>query len=237
METVLKLLTELGAACELFHHYTVRNIEARYVQADEFWSYCYAKNKNVENIKRPGVLKAGDVWTWNAIDTASRLIISWYTGDRDYDSAYLFLADLRSRLKGPVMIATDSLDAYIDLIPEIFGEAVLHAPLLKKVKATYEDVHNAYVERQHLTVRMSVKRFTRATNAFSKKFERHGNSLALYYVYYNFVRPHLTLSTNSPVTPAMAAGLTVEPYTYSWVLSLIEKYEDEIINTPLTAEV
>ncbi len=132
----------------------------------------------------------------------------------------MFLWDLRHRLVGDVTIATDGLRTYAGLIREIFGPEVEYKPVRKGQHAE-PGLHNAYVERQHLTVHMSLKRFTRRTNAFSKKFERHCTALVLYSVYYNFVRPHLSLGTEKePVTPAMAAGLADEPYAFEWMVCI-----------------
>ncbi len=132
--------------------------------------------------------------------------------------AWLFLWDLRSRLAGPCLISTDKLDHYIDLVPSLFGPEFHHATIEKGTPVP--GIHNAYVERQHLTLRMAVKRYTRQSNAHSKTYPRHCRALALYLVHYNWIRPHMSLSENQPVTPAMAQGLVTQPRTLAWLLRL-----------------
>jgi IS1 family transposase len=238
-DAVMKLIPEIGAACARHHNATVRGVNARRVQCDEVWSFCYAKAKNVpEGKKGTG---AGDVWTWTAIDADSKLIISYLCGKRDAECALNFMDDLASRVTTRIQITTDGFRAYADAVQGAFGLDVDYAMLIKLYgyptdapntryspaqcigirTATLSGspdrrhVSTSYVERQNLNLRMGVRRFTRLTNAFSKKFENHCHMVAIYHAYYNFCRVHQTLR----VTPAMEAGLTDHVWT---VLELVE---------------
>lgn len=232
--TVLKLVPKIGLACEKFHDETVKNIKASRIQADEIWSFVYSKQKNVPEGKEE---EAGDVWTWTAIDADTKLIVSWYVGTRDADSAQPFMKDVASRLANKVQLTTDGHRVYLDAVDKAFGNEVDFAQLVKiygtgnaenqtdkkyspakfigakKTVVTGNPrekfISTSYVERQNLTMRMHMRRFTRLTNAFSKKIENHCHSLSLYFVYYNFCKIHKSLS----VTPAMQAGLTKKPMT------------------------
>jgi len=228
--TVIKLLADTGAACKAFHDAHVRNVNSKRIQCDEIWSFCYAKEKNVpEDMK--GIIGVGDVWTWTGLDADSKLMVSYSVGKREVPDALRFMDDLRSRLTNRVQLTTDGHRAYLVAVDEAFGGDVDYAMLVKlytsgqKQKGNEQkyspgeccgikkrriagnpvkrDISTSFVERQNLTMRMQMRRFTRLTNAFSKKVENLGYAVALHFMFYNFVRIHQTLR----VTPAMQAGI------------------------------
>ncbi len=240
--TILKLLVDTGKACEAFHNETVKAVKSARVQADEIWSFVYAKDKNVTDEMPAG---SGDVWTWTALDADSKLIVSWFVGDRSAESADVFMKDVAARLANRVQLTTDGHKAYLDAVEDAFGGDIDFAQLVKlygsldgnmnerkyspaeytgQIKKAVTGnprekfISTSYVERQNLTMRMSNRRFTRLTNAFSKKIENHCHSLALYFVYYNFCKVHKSLS----VTPAMQAGLTKKPMTLEDIAMLTD---------------
>ena len=238
INTVIKLLIDAGNVCKEFHDRTVRNVPAKYVQCDEIWSFCYAKEKNVPYVV--GAIDAvGDVWTWVAIERYSKLIISWLAGSRGSDYALEFMDDLRSRLVNRIQLTTDGYRAYPEAVEGAFGGYVDYAQSIKlyeqdadghwqhvgnrKVEIAgvpdLNETSTSHVERHDLTMRMSMRRFTRSTNAFSKKLENHRHALALYYVWYNFCREHRTLGA----TPAMIAGLAEYRYDLRWIVGLIDE--------------
>ena len=239
--TVTKLLIELGAACTKYQDETLRNLPCRRLQCDEIWSFVYAKAKNVERAKSAPEV-AGDVWTWTAIDADTKLVPSWLIGTRDAGSAYTFMMDLASRLRWRVQLTTDGLTSYLSAVEDAFGGQIDYATLqkiygsdpeaekryspakclgcdVKTVTGEPEPKHisTSYVERQNLTMRMSMRRFTRLTNGFSKKVKNHAAAVALYFMYYNFARIHSSLRT----TPAQAAGVTEKLWEIEDILGLL----------------
>jgi IS1 family transposase len=243
--TVAKLLIDAGKACAAYHDANVRNVKAARVQVDEIWSFTYAKQKNVATAKSAPEA-AGDTWTWTAIDADSKLIVSYLVGGRDAEYAMWFIDDLASRLAGRVQLTSDGLSAYIEAVEGAFGDDVDYAQLVKiygnvpgsetryspaectgirKRRVTGNpdpsQVSTSFVERSNLTMRMHMRRFTRLTNAFSKKVENHAHAVALHMMFYNFVRIHKTLR----VTPAMAAGVTDRLWEIADIAKLIEDAE------------
>ena len=246
INTVTKLLVDAGEACREYHDKTVREAHASRVEADEIWSFCYSKQRNAPMAKGDPDY-AGDVWTWTGIDRDSKLILSWAVSPgRGSEYAIEFMDDLRSRLANRVQLTTDGHKAYLEAVEGAFGGDVDYAQLVKLYGASQETVQGRYspavclganktsvvgnpahdsistsfVERHNLTTRMSLRRFTRLTNAFSKKLENHLHALALYFVFYNFCRPHKSLKGN---TPAMSAGLADYPHDLAWIVDLIEQ--------------
>jgi IS1 family transposase len=230
INTVAKLLVDAGKACAAFHDEKVRGVKTRRCQVDEIWSFTAAKQKNVAKMKAP-VPGAGDTWTWTAIDADSKLLITWLVGGRDSEYAMAFMDDLRSRLANRVQLTSDGHRAYLEAVEGAFGADVDYAMLVKifgaapeAMKGRYspaecigarkeriegnpdpKHVSTSYAERQNLTMRMQMRRFTRLTNAFSKKFENHMHMVALYTVWYNYVKQHKSLKG---LSPAMAAGIS-----------------------------
>jgi IS1 family transposase len=250
INTVTKLLIDAGTVCLAFHDVEVRGVRAQRVQVDEIWSFTYAKQKNVETAKAAPD-GAGDTWTWTAIDADSKVIVSWLVGGRNAVSANFFVNDLASRLRNRIQLTSDGLKLYLDAVEDAFGADVDYAQLVKLYGASGENetryspakclgciptevtgdpdpkhISTSYVERQNLTMRMHMRRFTRLTNGFSKKIENHVHMVALYTVFYNWTKIHKTLR----VTPAMQAGLA----THVWTMEEIVKLMDEV-NAPQPA--
>lgn len=244
INTVSKLLVEAGEACLAMHDELVRNVEAKRVQADEIWSFCYAKQRNVADAKAAPE-GAGDVWTWTALDADTKLMISYFVGDRSGESAMILADDLRSRISSErIQLTTDAHSAYLGAIETAFGADADYATLEKIyrtdpaaargrysppvctgtrtrcVEGSPDPAHvsTSYVERANLSIRMQNRRFTRLTNAFSKKFQNHVHALALYFAFYNFVRIHKTLR----MTPAMAAGVTDRLWSMEDIVARID---------------
>ena len=230
--TVAKLLADAGRACAEYQDRTLRNLTCRRLQLDEIWAFVYAKEKNVPNCKR-APREAGDVWTWVAIDADTKLVPSWRIGDRSGATALDFVADLRSRLTHRVQITTDGNAPYLEAVGDAFGQQVDYAQLVKNydgvegvpwIRKTLVEgrpdprhVSTSYVERQNLTMRMSMRRYTRKTNAFSKRVENLGHSVAIHFMHYNFCRIHATLK----VSPAMEAGVDSRLWEIGDVLRLL----------------
>jgi IS1 family transposase len=241
--TVLKLLRDLGVACAAYHDEHVQHLLTKRVQCDEIWSFCYAKQKNVPTAMQ-GKYGVGDVWTWTAIDAETKLIVSWLVGLRDGGYATEFMKDVPARLARRVQLTTDGHRAYLDAVEDAFGGDVDYAQLIKiygpdpagagagrysppaitgceaKPITSYPEhgaISTSYVERQNLTMRMHMRRFTRLTNGFSKKIQNHEYAVALNFMYYNFVKIHQMLR----VTPAMAAGLTKKLWEMEDLVGLI----------------
>ena len=248
INTVTKLLVDAGRFCQAFHEEMVRNVNAQRVQADETWSFCYAKAKNVTLEIKDKHADAGDVWTWTAIDADSKLVISYLVGARDGFCAELLMRDLESRLMADqTQLTTDQLNVYLRAVDLAFKGSIDYA-MLHKVYAGVQDgkyspaecigtkkvivtgdpdpkhISTSYVERSNLTMRMHMRRFTRLTNAFSKKFQNHAHMVAIYTVWYNWVRIHKTLR----VTPAISAGLTDRVWDFAEVVALM----DRVYNSP-----
>jgi IS1 family transposase len=239
--TILKLLAKLGSACSKYQDTSIRNVHAHRVQVDEIWQYVYAKAKNVPHEKR-GTFGYGDVWTWVALDADSKLILSWRVGPRDAATAYELMMDLAGRLATRVQLTTDGHRAYLNAVEDAFGADVDYLMLQKLYGANPEEtryspakiigvlsevitgdpdprhISTSYVERQNLTMRMSMRRFTRLTNGFSKKLENHAAAVALHYMHYNFARIHKTLC----VTPAMQAGLSDHVWSIAEIVALLD---------------
>lgn len=241
--TVTKLLVELGTACELYHDATFRNLRCHRVQVDEIWSFCYAKQKNLPECKKFD--GSGDVWTWNAIDADTKLIVSWLVGGRDGGSAREFIDDVARRLRGRVQLTSDGHQPYVEAIRDSFGGGIDYAVLMKLYggetgntqERKYspgeccgtrtrvvsgspdpEHISTSFSERQHLTMRMSMRRFTRLTNGFSKKLRNHECAVALHFAHYNLCRKHQTLKTS----PAVVAGVTDHVWTVEELVGLLD---------------
>jgi IS1 family transposase len=242
--TIVKLLIDLGAVCSDYLDKHLVNLSCERVQVDEIWSFCYAKQKNVTPDIKAKNPSAGDVWTWVAIDADTKLVASWIVGQRDGVTARIFVNDLARRLANRIQLTSDGLNAYLLAVEKAFHGKVDYAQLVKlygndaeaekryspaqcigcerKVIDGYPDpehISTSYIERQNLTMRMQIRRFTRLTNAFSKKIENHVAALAIFYMHYNFVRIHQTLR----VTPAMAAGVSSRLWDVRDLLNLLDQ--------------
>jgi IS1 family transposase len=241
--TVVRLLVEMGAACYAFHDQYVRGLKSKRVQCDEIWSFVGAKMKNTSEEKMEQGW--GDVWTWTAIDADSKLIVSYLVGQRGPRWANAFMGDVASRIDSRIQITTDGLKVYAEAVEGAFGMDVDYAMLIKLYGSDSFDtkyspgecigtqmavlqgnpdpkhISTSYVERQNLTMRMSIRRFTRLSNGFSKKLQNHEASVAMYFMYYNFCRVHQTLR----VTPAMEAGLTDHVWSIAEMASIVPEPE------------
>lgn len=244
-KTVLRLLADVGTACKAYHDKHVRNIKSQRIQTDEIWQFCYSKEANVPE-QAKGQFGFGDVWTWTAIDADSKLIVSYRVDRRDEEAAHAFIHDLKDRLANRVQLTSDGHRAYLTAVDDAFGGDVDYAMLVKVYRSDGDkrnnerrysqpnfsgskrmrisgnpwkkDISTSYVERQNLTMRMSMRRFTRLTNAFSKKVENHAHAVALHFLFYNFVRIHQTLR----VTPAMQAGISDHVWSLEEVAALAD---------------
>ena len=246
--TITRLLVALGAACSNYQDRMLRNLTSRRIECDEIWSFCYAKEKNVPD-QYSGKFGYGDVWTWTAIDPDSKLVASWLVGWRGEEEAVDFLMDLRSRLPNRIQLTTDGHLAYVGAVERVFGSNVDYAQLIKQYgveqsedasptarryspnKVTGQEVRiingdpdpdhisTSIVERNNLSMRMSMRRFTRLTNAFSKKVENHAAMVSLHFMHYNFARAHGSLGKQT--TPAMAAGVADHVWTVQEIAALL----------------
>jgi IS1 family transposase len=247
--TVTKLLVDLGAACSKYQDEAFRNLSCERIQVDECWAFCYAKSKNVkpEHFENGGY--AGDVWTWAAIDADTKLIPSWCVGQRDADTAIHFVEDLASRLSGRIQLTSDGLGSYLMAVEKAFKGAVDYARLIKVYSNSSEGqkryspaacigcerktvvgnpdpdhISTSYIERANLTMRMGMRRFTRLTNAFSKKVDNHAAAIALHMMHYNFARMHQTLKT----TPAVAAGVADHVWSIAEIVGLLDSLKHNL---------
>jgi len=249
IDSITKVLEKVGKACLKFHNDKVVNIHSKLVQCDEIWSFIFCKDRNVEYCTKKQEQHVGDAWTWVGMDADTKLVISWLVGDRGAECANEFMRDVAARLVNRVQLTTDGHKEYLVAVEEAFEDEIDYARLIKTygkadgndnerryspatvtgIRKVWvsgdpnpEEVSTSYIERQNLTMRMSMRRFTRLTNAFSKKIENHRHSIAIHYVYYNFVRKHKTLR----VTPAMAAGLAQSFMSIDDIVKMA--YADEI---------
>lgn len=250
--TVTKLLCDLGSLCIDWHDENAMNLPSKRIQADEIWSFCYAKDKNLpERMRdRPDV---GSIWTWTALDADSKFMVSWLCGNRDAETAKGFMHDVAYRLANRVQLTTDGLNAYLSAVPDAFEDDIDYAiiqkiygkdPDLRSTEVRYsppkcvdckregvighplrQHVSTSYVERHNLTMRMQMRRFTRLTNAFSKKYENLCCAVALHMMHYNFCRKHQTLGTS----PAVKVGLADHVWTIDELIGLLENQEQQAI--------
>ncbi len=253
--TVVKLLTDLGAACAAYQDEALRDLPCVNIQCDEIWSFCYSKAKNVPEEHR-GTFGYGDVWTWTAICADTKLVPSWLVGERTTDDAWTFMQDLKDRLAHRVQLSTDGHRAYLSAVDFTFGDdvdfAMIHKLYGPEEGTTIQErkyspnvctgvdvrivkgdpdpgeISTSYVERQNLTMRMGMRRFTRLTNGFSKKVENLAHAVSLHYMHYNFARVHQSLTvenddgTRTKRTPAMAAGVTDHVCTLGEIAALLD---------------
>ena len=242
INTVTKLLVDLGTACAIYQTQVLRGLNCKRIQCDEIWSFCGSKQKNVAP-EHKGELGYGDVWTWIAIDADTKLVASWLVGGRDAEYAKVFMDDLAGRLKNRVQLTTDGYKSYLSAVEDAFGSKIDYAMLVKLYGAAHgnqqerrysagecrgtikgavcgkpeqQHVSTSFVERQNLTMRMGMRRFTRLTNGFSKKIENHEHAIAIHFMYYNFGRIHKSLR----VTPAMEAGISDHVWSLEEIANL-----------------
>jgi IS1 family transposase len=243
--TIAKLLADAGEAFSDYQDRTLRNLPCKRIQVDEIWSFVHCKEANVKRA-RAAPEGAGDIWTWTAIDADTKLIPSWYIGERDLNAATHFIGDLAARLANRVQLTSDGHKPYLEAVEQAFGADIDYGTLEKiyragatpagryspgvcigarqtRVEGRPDPAHvsTSYVERQNLSMRMSMRRFTRLTNGFSKKAENHGHSVAIYFMHYNFVRIHQTLRCS----PAMAAGVTQTLWELTDMVNVLEEWE------------
>ena len=246
--TITKLLVDLGQACADYQDTTLRNLDCKVVECDEIWAFCYSKQKNVPE-EHQGTFGYGDVWTWVALDADTKLVVSWLVGERTMADAYAFINDMQKRVKGGFQLTTDGLKLYLTVVDALLRDRVDYAVLHKLYGEPTEErryspskcigvegrpvmgnpdperISTSYVERQNLTMRMGMRRFTRLTNGFSKKVENLAHAVSLHYMHYNFARPHKTLTKANngyPTTPAMAAGVADHVWTLAEIAGLLD---------------
>jgi IS1 family transposase len=249
INTVSKLLVDLGKACAWYQDGKLLDLPAVHIECDEIWAFCYAKSKNVPEDKQD-TFGFGDVWTWVALDPDTKLVVSWMVGPRDGETALALMTDLGARLRNRFSLTTDGNPEYLQAVEKVFGVDIDFAQLIKQYgiddnqaesptarryspnKVTREDVRvirgnptqvsTSYIERQNLTMRMGMRRFTRLTNGFSKKVENHAAAIAIHFMYMNFARPHKSLANPYPRTPAMAAGVADHIWTCEEIAALLD---------------
>ncbi len=247
--TVTKLLVDLGKACSEYQDKNLRDLTSKRLQMDEIWSFCYSKAKNVPE-EHAGEFGYGDVWTWTAIDADTKLVPSWLVGERGLDDAYTFVCDVAGRLTNPVQLTTDGHAPYLTAVEGAFGMDIDYAMLIKLYGTEKDEekryspakclgtetkviqgepdpdhISTSYAERQNLTMRMGMRRFTRLTNAFSKKVSNLAAAVSLHFMHYNFARPHSSLKDEAhpyPRTPAMAAGITDHVWSLEEIARLLD---------------
>lgn len=247
--TVLKLVKDLGEATSRYQDTALRNLSCQRIQADELWAFCHAKAKNVPDDKR-GQFGYGDVWTWTAIDPDTKLMVTWLVGERDETDGLAFMLDLRERVSGRIQLSTDAGVPYRGIVERAFGSDIDYAQVIKdygvessedgsptarryspnkvksievrKITGDPDEAHitTSHVERMNLTIRMGMRRYTRLTNAFSKKVENLAHAVSIQFMFYNFARPHSSLGKN--VTPAMAAGISDHVWTVYEIAALLD---------------
>ena len=250
--TVARLVANVATAVEMYQDRAFRNLDIRRVECDEIWAFCTAKERHVpaDRLEDPNY---GDVWTWVAIDADTKLVPAWHVGDRSVQDCYAFLSNLRSRIKvgNRIQLTTDGFPAYPPVVNALWRNGIDYGVVVKDY-GTEEGgngrtsaavvlsekkyvvcgnpdpslISTSYVERQNLTMRMNIRRYTRLTNGFSKKVESHAHATTLHYAYYNLVRPHMTLSkkVGRKTTPAMAAGVEKYPWTVHDLVALLDCY-------------
>ncbi len=246
IDSITKVLAKVGDACLKFHNETVVHVASKKVQCDEIWSFVFCKDRNVEYCTKKDEQHVGDVWTWVGMDADTKLVISWLAANRDAECADIFMRDVAARLRNRVQLTTDGYKHYLQAVEDAFEDEIDYAQLIKvygtpeggtdndrrysppTVKGirkvwisgdpNFADTSTSYIERQNLTMRMHMRRFTRLTNAFSKKMENQCYAIALHFVYYNFAKIHKTLR----VTPAMEAGLTKDIMTIEEIVRLAD---------------
>ena len=249
--TIVKLLVDLGNACAAYMDDAFRNLTCQVVECDEIWSFCYAKQKNVPD-EFVGTLGYGDVWTWVAIDADTKLVPSWLVGERTTQDCYVFLRDLKRRLRPGqrIQLTTDGFGSYPPVVDSLWRNGIDYAVIVKKYgnapvdearryspavctgvdvrevcgEPDSERVRTSYVERRNLTMRMGMRRFTRLTNGFSKKVENLAHAVSLHYFHYNYARPHQSLKDERGrrITPAMAAGIATYPWSLAQIAALLD---------------
>ncbi len=247
LNTVTKLLVDAGKACAAYHDEHVRGVNATRIQCDEVWAFCYSKQRNVTTAKAAPE-GAGDVWTWTALEATSKLLVSYMVGGRDSEYAMALMDDLRGRLATRVQLTTDGHRAYLNAVEEALGDDIDYAQLIKlygeapeaakgryspaecigakkeRITGKPDEAHvsTSYVERSNLSIRMHSRRFTRLTNAHSKKLANHAWAVALHVMFYNYVRIHSTVR----MSPAMAAGIEARLWEMSDIVALIDAREE-----------
>ncbi|MGH2957520.1 MAG: IS1 family transposase [Solirubrobacterales bacterium] len=247
--TITKLLADVGYACTDYQDKVLRDLSCDTLQCDEIWSFCYSKQKNIPK-EHVGTFGYGDCWTWTAIDADTKLVPAWLVGERTPEDAHAFLTDLYRRLDNRVQLTTDGLHLYLKAVNRSFGSEIDYAMLQKLYGGDAESerryspavcigtetrvvkgapdpakISTSYVERQNLTMRMGLRRFTRLTNPFSKKIENLAWAVSLHFMHYNFARPHKTLTKRYPTTPAMAAGVADHVWTMEEIAGLLNLFE------------